>query len=585
MLHAADPALSTLWWVVLLLAGVLPAVFAIANGVLIGAVEDGDSLTWPLVLVGVVFVVLQVLGPVHLAVGSNLGHQGAGYMNDQLMAATNAPPGIAHLERPDLANDLTMARDFDLGITGPPLHISMGFIASGLIQLVAGISAAIVLFGFSWWAPPLLVAAWGSTHILLRESGVWKDRQTDDVQKAQRHADYAYRLAVDAPAAKEVRLFGLSEWVVDRFAARRRHLHDLQWEAMRLRERSVLTSLAVIVAANALVFWQLGDAAIDGRIDLAAAAVYLQTAIGTSAIAFGGLSWALDAASAPATVVAKLRARMEPAGALALGSTPATGLPADDIVFDDATFTYASGSAPVVQNLDLRIEAGTTVAIVGQNGAGKTTLAKLLCRFYDPDSGAIEIDGTDLRELDLDAWRSRVVAVFQDFVRYERTLRANVAPRGAPDHIIREALADAGADGLAELDTILAKGYPNGTDLSGGQWQRVALARALCGVKQGAGVVLLDEPTAQLDVRGETEIFRRLIEATSHCTTILVSHRFSTVRLADRIVVVEGGRVIEDGTHLELMALGGRYHTMYELQASRFVELDDEGEEMVYDTL
>jgi ABC-type multidrug transport system fused ATPase/permease subunit len=224
----------------------------------------------------------------------------------------------------------------------------------------------------------------------------------------------------------------------------------------------------------------------------------------------------------------------------------------------------------VLEGFDLRIPAGSSLAIVGQNGAGKTTLAKLLCRLYDPQGGSIEIDGVDLRTLELDGWRARLAAVFQDFVRFELPLRENVAPGGAPDDVIRAALADAGAAGLADLDTILARGYPGGTDLSGGQWQRIALARALCAVRLGAGVVLLDEPTAQLDVRGEAEIFERILAATRHATTILISHRFSTVRQADRICVLERGAVVELGSHEELMALGGRYRTMFDLQASRF---------------
>jgi ABC-type multidrug transport system fused ATPase/permease subunit len=232
----------------------------------------------------------------------------------------------------------------------------------------------------------------------------------------------------------------------------------------------------------------------------------------------------------------------------------------------------------VLEGFDLTIPAGSSLAIVGQNGAGKTTLAKLLCRLYDPQGGAIEVDGVDMRDLDVDAWRSRVTAVFQDFVRFELSLRSNVAPDGAPDDVILAALADAGAEGLADLDTPLARGYPGGTDLSGGQWQRVALARALCAVRQGAGLVLLDEPTAQLDVRGEAEIFERILAATRHATTILVSHRFSTVRHADRICVLERGKVIELGTHDELIALNGRYRTMFDLQASRFGETEeDEG--------
>jgi ABC-type multidrug transport system fused ATPase/permease subunit len=160
-----------------------------------------------------------------------------------------------------------------------------------------------------------------------------------------------------------------------------------------------------------------------------------------------------------------------------------------------------------------------------------------------------------------------------------------VAPAGAPDEVIGAALADAGAAGLTQLDTILARGYEGGTELSGGQWQRVALARALCAVRMGAGLVLLDEPTAQLDVRGEAEIFERILAATRHTTTILISHRFSTVRHADRICVLEGGRVVEIGTHDELMAKGGRYRTMFDLQASRFGAADAEEEGITYDVL
>jgi len=237
----------------------------------------------------------------------------------------------------------------------------------------------------------------------------------------------------------------------------------------------------------------------------------------------------------------------------------------------------------VLDGFDLTIPAGTSLAIVGQNGAGKTTLAKLLCRLYDPQNGAIEIDGTDVRDLDLTEWRTRLAAVFQDFTRFELSLRDNVAPSGAPDDVVLSALDAAGASKLARLDTVLARGYDDGIELSGGQWQRVALARALCAVKEGAGVVLLDEPTAQLDVRGEAEIFERILAATRHCTTILISHRFSTVRHVDRICVLERGKVVEFGTHAELMALNGRYRTMFDLQAQRFGAEDEEGKS--YDVL
>lgn len=582
VLPKADAPLAIAWWAAVALRGVLPAVFAVAMGLLVGAVERGDPLGAPLALAGAVFVLLQVLTPVHQAIGANLGDRTAAWLYDRLTDACVTPPGIRHLEDPSLASDLSMARDFDLGITGPPLSIAVDFIAAGLIEMIAGLSCAVLLAAYAWWAPIVLGGAWLVTHRLLRESAVWQDRNTDEVRGAQREADYAFRLAVDPAPAKELRLFGLAGWVMDRFIARRTRLHALRFEATRLRERPLAWALLLVTAANLVVFWSLARAVQAGGLTLGELVVYAQAAVGTSMIAFGGLNWALDGA-APVGAVLRLRAAMAPAGALPVGTLPASGMPAREIRFRDVTFAYPGGP-PVLEGFDLTIPAGSSLAIVGQNGAGKTTIAKLLCRLYDPQSGAIEIDGVDLRALSIDGWRSRVTAVFQDFIRYELSLRENVAPAGAPDDVIRAALEEAGARDLAGLNRVLARGYDGGIDLSGGQWQRVALARALCAVRMGAGLVLLDEPTAQLDVRGEAEIFNRILAATRSCTTILISHRFSTVRHADRICVLEGGKVVELGSHDELMARGGRYRTMFELQAKRFEGGADE-EGRAYDVL
>ena len=577
ILPRADRPLGVAWWLLLLLRGALPALFAIVMGALVGVVERGDSLRVPLIWVGVVFVLLQVSSPVHHAVGANLGSRTAAWLYDRLTTACVRPPGLGHLEDPRLTTDLTVARDFDLGITGPPLATSMDFIAAELVATVGGLASAVVLAAYSWWAPVVLAGAWLGTHWLLRESAVWRDRNTDEVRQAQRHADYAYRLAVDPPAAKEVRLFGLADWVVERFTSRRRRLLDLQWQATRLRERPVLWSLLIVLAANIALFWAMAEDAATGRLPLARVVTFATAALTTSMIAFGGLSWALDGAAAPVAAVLRLEGAMEPVGALVPGARSAENMPAREIRFRDLCFAYSQSNKPVLENFNLRIQAGSSLAIVGQNGAGKTTLAKLLCRLYDPQEGAVEIDGVDLKALDVDRWRARLTAVFQDFTRFELSLRDNVAPSGAPDREIRAALEEAGAADLASLDTVLSRAYTGGTDLSGGQWQRIALARTLCAVRQGAGVVLLDEPTAQLDVRGEAEIFERLLAATRHTTTILISHRFSTVRHADRICVLEHGRAVELGTHDELMAAGGRYRTMFDLQASRFGGEEEEG--------
>jgi ATP-binding cassette subfamily B protein len=581
-LPRAAPLLAAAWWLVLVLRGLLGPALGLAMGLLVAAIADGGSLAAPLAVTGGVFVLLQVLPPVQQALSANLGDRTASWLYERLTLACVRPPGIRHLEDPTLAADLTVARDFDLGMTGPPLNVALDFIAGGLFLLVGGVACVLVLFAFNWWAPLLLGAAWTSSHWLLRESGVWKDRNTPRVRAAQREAEYAYRLAVDPAPAKELRLFGLAPWTVERFTAARTLLHRLQYEATRLREKPMLVTVLIVGGANVIVFRAMAHAALDGSLSLAGLVAFSQIAVGVSQIAFGGLNWALDGAAAPVAAVLRLEAAMAPAGALAPGTRPATGMPASAVRFRNVSFAYPGGAA-VLDGFDLTIRAGESLAIVGSNGAGKTTLAKLLCRLYDPQQGAIDVDGVDVRLLSLVDWRSRIAAVFQDFTRFERSLRDNVAPAGAPDDVICASLDRAGAARLASLDTILARGYDGGIDLSGGQWQRVALARALCAVQLGAGLVLLDEPTAQLDVRGEMEIFERILAATRGRTTILISHRFSTVRLADRICVLEHGRVVELGTHDELMALAGRYRRMFELQAERFAEPEEEGKS--YDAL
>jgi ABC-type multidrug transport system fused ATPase/permease subunit len=593
----AAPGYALAWWVLLILRGVLPAVTSIGFGWLVSAITGGHSKTLPLIVVGFSFVVLLVVQPIQQAVSANLGSQLAAHLYDRLLTTSVEPSGIEHLERPELTTDVTMARDFDLGMMGPPLAISIDFIAGGLVDLVVGVSAGLLLAFWSWWAALLLVLGWSSTHWLLRESGVWKDRNTGEVRRAQRHAEYSYRLAVDAAPAKELRVFGLAGWVTERFVSTRSRLYELQYEATRLRERSVLACLAIVLAANLLVFWLIAHDAADGGLSSARTVVFVQAAIGVGAIAFGGLNWALDGAAAPVAALARVEAAVAAMPKSAGSVQPAAG--AHELRFRDVHFSYTDGGRPVLDGFDLTIPAGSSIAIVGHNGAGKTTLAKLLCRLYDVSGGSIQVDGTPIEQLDVEAWRAKVTAVFQDFVRFELPLRDNVSPPGrrgrAPDAVIRDALAAAGADQLAggNLDTVLSKAYPGGTDLSGGQWQRIALARSLAAVRMGAGVVLLDEPTAQLDVRGEAEIFSRLLAATRECTTILISHRFSTVRLADRICVIEDGKVAELGTHDELIALGGRYRTMFDLQAERFTEqvstgepeYDEDGNAVVYDTL
>ncbi|MFI9385824.1 ABC transporter ATP-binding protein [Kutzneria sp. NPDC052558] len=557
-LWRAHRGLAAAWWLLAVAQAVLPALFAYEVGALIAAADPTASL----IALGMVFLLMQVLAPVHGQVSTNLGDHLSSRLQDRLLTATTGPPGIAHLESRELAGQLAVARDFDQGISGPPLALSMGMIAGSLVEALAGLGQAVLLATFHWWAGALLAAAWLATHWLLRDSSSW-DRDTPEVQHAQRRAEYTYRLAVDPPAGKEIRLFGLSDWTVRQFVHNRQKLVDLRWQATQLRRRGVGWTLTTLIAANGLVFWAL---AADNGLGLGQRAAFAQAAIGTATIAFGGLNWALPPAIEAVRAAGRLEATMARAGGLPAGERRTTGT---DLRLRNVSFSYPNADRPVLDGLDLTIPAGASLAVVGLNGAGKTTLVKLICRLYDPTHGTVEADGVDLRDLDIEDWRSNVTAVFQDFIRYQLPLRENVAPNGASTEDITLALKATGAE-FTDLDTVLAKGYDGGTDLSGGQWQRIALARALCATRQGAGIVVLDEPTAQLDVRGETEAFTRFLRETRGCTTILVSHRFGTVRQADRICVLDDGKVAELGSHDELMAANGKYRTMFDLQAARY---------------
>jgi len=235
----------------------------------------------------------------------------------------------------------------------------------------------------------------------------------------------------------------------------------------------------------------------------------------------------------------------------------------------------------VFTDLNLVLPAGRSTALVGINGAGKTTLVKLLARLHDPSEGRILVDGSGLTRLSPDAWQRQVAVVFQDFAHYPLSLRENIG-WGAPAHLddadgIEASATRAGAlgtlDGLeAGWDTVLSRAYDGGADLSGGQWQRVALARALFAIRHGATILVLDEPTAWLDARGEADFFDRFLEITHGTTTLIISHRFSTVRRADRICVLDGGLVTETGTHEELLAADNRYAELFRLQAAQYAE-------------
>ena len=559
---AASPLLAATVGVIILASALLPNAFILATGAVVSAVTRGfgrgldspagDDLVTALVAVGVLFVLQQSLEPLRTVVTEAFALRFRARVSERVMQAILSPPGIAHLEDPATLDRISQAQGVGPGGMGPSEALR-GVVMLAELRFAAVISA-VILARFSWWLALLLLLF----RLWIRKT-VWREMARGSavaIERTQqaRFSNYLRDLTLRPEAAKETRLFGLGSWIVDRFVTSWTTTLEAVWRERRRGDRKVLLGALYVFGADLVAFVLIARAAASGDLSPAEVAVYVQTVLSIATI---GQMRAEDqliqygAAALPAALDLDATLDRTPAAVARRGAAalPA-GAPRDAVVYDAVSFAYPGSSRAVLRDLDLEITAGKSLAIVGSNGAGKTSLVKLLCALYEPTAGRITVDGTDLRTVDPAEWRRRLAAIFQDFARYELSARDNVA-FGAWDHAedadaLHAAATKAGAAGIIDglphgWQTVLARQYENGTDLSGGQWQRVALARALFAVHGGAGVLILDEPTANLDVRAEVELFDRFLELTAGLTTILVSHRFSTVRRADRIVVLEDG--------------------------------------------
>ncbi|MBO0813284.1 MAG: ABC transporter ATP-binding protein [Microlunatus sp.] len=512
---------------------------------------------------------------------TSIGSMVAQRMREQLLLATLAPPGVAHLEDSDTAEEIRRAGEYEWADLAPLTRI-VDELGIAMKSVVSAVGAGLLLVGFAWWAPLLLLVGALATHRWMANDEHAIIEQHEEYAGLQRRADYFRDLALDPPAAKEVRLFGLAGLLAGRARTHRTAFLDHVWRARRANLRPVLLTLATIAVSTGGVLAGLAVATVGGRVTAAQLTVYVQALITMQLVAHPLLAtWWVRQGAAAIPHLQGLSDRTSRLSIRADGSISARDMPRQSVQFCGVGFGYPGQHRTVLNGVDLEIPAGSSVAIVGRNGEGKTTLLKLLARFYDPDVGSVRIDGTDLRDLDLTSWRTQVAVIFQDFVRYEFSALENVGfgRVGAwVDHdAARTAARRAGALDVIEnlpagWDTVLSRHYRGGVDLSGGQWQRIALARALRAAEGGARLLVLDEPTAALDVGAEAALFERFLELTAGTTTVLVTHRLSSVRHVDRIAVLDNGRIGEYGSHEELMAAGGRYSQMFWLQAKRFAE-------------
>jgi ATP-binding cassette, subfamily B, bacterial len=503
------------------------------------------------------------------------------FLDSHIMDLTAGVPGLEHHERPDYLDNVELVRDGRWFLANPfnPISWSLAsvFQVVSIFVLLAGVHPLLMLLPLGG-LPSLFATLYAQRSMTrLRESQAEPNRLLRHLQE----------LSTDAAAAKEIRIFGLTDVLLGRRRALFREL-----EEVRIRHG---VRMAILTAAAWAFFAACFVGAIAFTVDIAArqvvsvGAVMLVMGLGAQinmqlAILVENIAWLVRTQSAIVRLIwlrdyaGQAHRRLEP-------PRPAT-MPRelrDGIRFSGVSFRYPGVERPVVEDLHLHLPAGSTVAIVGENGAGKTTLVKLLSRFYEPTSGAITVDGIDLQRFPVLEWRRRLAAGFQDFARLQLLARESIGVGNTDnihaDELIVGALDRAAASDVQSalpdgLDTQLGRYFDGGVDLSSGQWQKIALGRAM--MRERILLLLLDEPTASLDAPTEHALFEhfasaaRAYAAASGAITVLVSHRFSTVRMADLILVASGGRIVERGTHAELVRQKGLYAELYGLQASAY---------------
>ena len=502
-------------------------------------------------------------------------------LDRRLMTIAAGVPGLDHLERPEFADKLKLIWERSY------ITVQIMWNAQSFAYIFVGLAASMVLLGSIHWVLAILPLGAIPGAVVQFRSNKKHYKQHDQTAPEERLAQHYVELATGVKAAKEIRLFGLADHLIGAHkkvtdAYVRKLFRDRLSRSGVGVVSGLLNGCALAASIAFLGYLTLRRGSGVSLGDFAMGIQITRMAIGHVEMASSSLSflaemsfvgerylWLFDYKS-DVKLIEPARAQQPPATI------------AEGITLQNLTFVYPGTEKTVLDDISLFIPAATTIAIVGENGAGKTSLIKLLCRFYDPTSGDILVDGVDLRTIDLDAWRQRSAVAFQDFMKYQFIAREAIGV-GDLDHmadgaIVARATRQAGATAVINrlpdgIDTQLGRDFDAGIELSEGEWQRVALARG--SMRTNPILLILDEPTASLDARAEHEVFERFAEmarpeAGPRPIAILVSHRFSTVRMADLIVVLNDGRIEELGSHDDLVAKGGHYAELFDLQASRY---------------
>jgi len=559
-------------------------------GAVPGAIRSGMSsaaghrLIAALIIAALLYAGSLILDPIGAALGTAASQRISGQLQARLLTAVTAPVGVAHLEDEETLNRLASAEGSLTGFFPGNAPVTwVGAVANRL----SGVFGCAVIAAYFWWLGLVLLVMWLAVRQVILKSVLKQAIDMRGQTTEMRRAWYYTGVGSKARDAKEVRVFGLARFFAGRYRAHFTESIRAGHAGLHGLHRRAAACFIVVLGGYALAVYTITDAARIHQIGTRSLAIMLPMLAITAAA--GNVS--LDDITLAWTLFGlpdadRLERDLLPPSELD-GSADPGDVPRGAVRFESVRFRYPTGPATstsardVLAGVDLDLAAGTSTALVGVNGAGKSTLVSLLSRLRDPTGGRVTVDGADVRVLDPGRWQRMIALMPQDPVRYPLSAYDNVA-FGSIEHaddrdgVLRAAKLSGFASVVGDLphgwDTVLARELPGGTDLSGGQWQRLALARALFATFHGARILVLDEPTAALDVRAEARFYERFHEITAGLTTLVISHRFATVRRAARIYVLDGGVITEHGSHDDLVAAGGTYAEMYRLQAARFAK-------------